>query len=731
MLTEIINNITTEITPSNNLIPTTLSINILLSKKKSEKEIRKRNQQKKSVKRNQKKEISKKKPKKRYDKIIIYQTYRMSSGLGAFERDILWNLQNIDTSNVKLFYTRDSILYYDEESELPADDGIVIRIKNSERGRWIRQISTDYIPVEWFGVEKKNSALINTMRLKVALESPHTKGKRLIFGEGKYLIEPFAVKADNITIEGQGRRKTFLVGQGMRNSLIRFTSDSDNLTIKNLGIKPADFPSYFEDGWNKLFKRTAKGFKFANEVKTINSFAILPELDLSDQPTYEAFKDILIEKQNNITRTIVQVGILEATNKNSFMTFGGQIGIYPNQTDTIIQYIDAGIYFDENWTPVIRVVNERNVLHNNIVAEIVPAGYYSPSKVKEIDIVAEVNQVGNVFEIKFIFPKPGPADLSEVRTIDGKYIFHYALDMYRRVDNFRMENVFIDGLWYAGPYDVRNSASRIGYDNPLSFTAVKRAVISNCDIANYCNDGIGCKEIFDSWGPSIQTTPLNNYIHVEDCEIWRGGVSGIDIECNELFVTKSKMRTFNFGCARYGSRGYGAVQKIASFLDCDFVFDPLGIADRAISTNRFLGNSKLKNVVYSGCNFTVVNSANTIHILLKPKGIASTSRPPEDILIYKCSFNDTFTVYHTNGNIDKMVLSCDINQSSNGCIVYISHKCFVKNAFIEAFVNSPFVSYVLSGSKGAFESLDTKIFSNGKLVLNAPFEERLNTILPS
>ncbi len=631
------------------------------------------------------------------------------------------------TSTIVLegFYEKDDVEYgllqYFETSTLPHDGGLVIDPKapspslgldaylsyvSTTPGRWIRK-SGDQIPVEWYGAKKNDEEFDNILSIKKAIESPNTKGKEIIFAKGFYVIKSaITISIQNVTLSGSGKYDTFIVGYksgvvgGALDAMVRINPGADNTTIKYLGFKTWNYPSRHEAGWTDRFKFTGEGrIVFADNVRTINrginggdpSFF---ELDLSDAATRELFPPHWYVTTTGTKAGFSCGGIVQ--NTDTFKSYYRTITIAPSQSSNIVDTFTATNLpagFDmETWNLNVRIVHTGSVakggstIPSSNSAAMLPTGYDNPAV--EIDITADaVYNYDGTFTVTFKFASPVSSNFSGLASSNisgGNYILPYALDLWRGLLNLTIDNVFIDGLWYAGPVNTENGATnKIGSDDMIGLYAVKNVTITNSNFENYTNDGISMKDVFDAWGPSIQTRSINNNIIVKNTVFRKGGKSGVDIEGSDIIMEGCKfIDTLNLGALRIGSRAYGVIQNEYLFKDCECSLDPKLNTSGACSIQRFLGLSSVKKVVYDNCTFFL---PPYISSPINVTGILISTTSPDLLIIKNCTFNKLYRTMQINTNINNIVISdCQtINTNfSGGSIIYAAVDSVLKGPII-------------------------------------------------
>ncbi len=622
---------------------------------------------------------------------------------------------------VEGFYEKDDIEYgtlqYVASSTLQHDGGIVIdpnapspalglnaylSYTSTGPGRWIRKLG-DRIPIEWFGAKKNDEEFDNILPISKALSSPHVKNRELFFSKGFYVIKStLTVGVGNITLAGSGKYDTFIVGyksgivSGAISPLIQVLPGSDSTIIKDLGLKPWNYPSRHETGWTDRFRYASEGrIRYNSDVKTIdrNINSNDPdffELDLTDSATQQLFPAHWYIT-SPVTKTMLIGGGLIPSNPNLFKTFYRTITIAPGQTADIVDtFTMSGIptgFNLEKWRMAIRIVQTSSsqkggsTIPSNNNTAMLPSGgsvYGTPA----VGIKANAKPVYNydgTFTVTFKFVEPVSSDFSGLASSNmsgPNYIMPYAIDLERMLVDLELNNVFIDGMWYAGPPTLNSGVgvtNRIGTDDMLTLFSVKNIKIFNCNFENYCNDAISMKAVFDGWGPSLEINSANNDIIVKNTYFRRGGKSGMDIEGSNISLEDCKLYDImNLGALRYGARSHGVMQENYLFKNCECYLDPKGESGTATSIQRYFGASSVKRVVYENCTFSAAPYLTTIPPII---GILIAADSTEHMVVKNCTFNGIQKVVQGNGKINNITISdCRSinNVNNNGCILYAS-----------------------------------------------------------
>jgi hypothetical protein len=631
----------------------------------------------------------------------------------------------ISTIAVGGFYEKDDVEYgtlqYLASSILQHDGAIVIdpnapspaldlsaylSYVSTGPGRWVRKLG-DRVPIEWFGAKKNDEEFDNALSIRKALESPYIKGRELFFSKGFYIIKStITVKSSNITITGSGKYDTFIVGYksgiagSMISPMILMYPGSDNNTIKNIGFKPWNYPSRHESGWTDRFQVSPNGgLKFADDVKVVDrgingGFPEFFELDLTDPYTQQLFPPHWYSLTPT-TKYILGVGVLSPGDATVFRTQYRTISIAPAQSADIVDtftFTNLPTDFDlEKWSFSVRIIQSGSAQKGGLTVPssnsnaLLPEGYDPLGVSAGIYAVVKYN-FDSTFTVTFKFKSSISSDFSNLASgnMSGpNYIMPYALDLLRSTVNIEINNVFVDGMWYAGPPGVASGATnRIGIDDPLGMYSVKNIRVLNCNFENYCNDGISLKDVFDSWGPSIQTQSINNGLRVDNSQFRRGATSGVDIEGDNITLKNCKLIDIvGYGALRYGSRSFGVQQKRYLFKNCECSVDPkeTGVT-AAASIQRHLGVSSVKKVVYDSCTFFLASYLTSVPALA---GIYIPVNSPDLLIVENCTFERIYRSIQISLNIGNLIINnCQsINTSyDNSAIIYTSGGAVIKGA---------------------------------------------------
>jgi hypothetical protein len=562
-------------------------------------------------------------------------------------------------------------------------------------GRWVRKLG-DRVPIEWFGAKKNDEEFDNSLPINKALESPHIKGRELFFSKGFYVVKStLTISIGNITIAGSGKYDTFIVGyksgiaNGAISPLVVVQPGADSTTIKDLGLKPWNYPSRHEEGWTDRFRFVADGqIRYANNVGTINrginnNDPDFFELDLTNFATTQLFPAHWYLTLA-ITKTILQCGGLMSNNPNLFKTSYRTITVAPSQTVDIVDTFtvsDLPPGFDmEKWNISVRIIQTGSIqkggltIPSNNNAAMLPAGFGTPAVGVKINATVVYN-FDSTFTVTFKFKDPVSSDFSGLApsNISGSnYVLPYAIDLCRMLVDLEINNVFIDGMWYAGPSGIASGATnRIGIDDALWMYSVKNIRVLNCNFENFCNAAISMKDVFELWDPLIQTKSVNRNILIKNTQFRRGGISGIDIEGNDVTLEDCKLLDImNIVALRYGSRSFGVQHEKYLFRNCDCYLDPKGNGSAAASIQLHFGISSVKKVVYDSCTFSIASYLTDIPSVI---GIRAALDSADSMIIKNCTFNGIYRTVQMNGKINNVVISdCQSinNAYNNGAIFY-------------------------------------------------------------
>lgn len=600
------------------------------------------------------------------------------------------------------FYTEGDTIashfIYASNSTLEHDGGMVIdplapsplndlsaflSYQSVSNGRWIRKTGIT-IPVEWYGAKRNDETFDNSASFIKALNSVHTNGKEIIVDVGYYVVDNTITISRSYSVLRGNNNSTAIVGmkrEGEDNGvypLISIRPGANYCIIKDLTLKPWNYPSKGEPGWTDRFKEIIGGqTAYADTVATIDrglngGDETFHELDLTDPDTLALFPSHWYRTSSTplVTKDLISIGGLITSDGNLFQTTYATIDIAETQVNPISVVITPNLpngFVYSEWVPILRIVQENSVFKgNNTIPDndlaILPTDFPSGAGL-EIDIYADiVYNYDGTFTVTFTFPSGIPSnDFSPITgspALNGAedvYTMPIALDLYKLNVGTTLDNLTLDGMWYAGPADVDSTGTNtIGFGNCISLLAVRDTVINGCLVSNYYNDAISMKSILNSWSPSIQRNPMNSGVQLVHSTFQRGGKSGVDVEGDTIFIDKCVFKDiYSVGTLRFGSRAMGVQHKSFTVRDTTCIMDPKSSLC-AVIVCRYFGSSDLDKLLLDNCIFSTSSYVDTSTNSLS--GFLFYSAP-SDVTLKNVTFDGMYRPFLVSDNCTNITLT--------------------------------------------------------------------------